>query len=70
MILLLKNKKSGIKFINIREACPCGMKVMSNIYKEMDMGDEPFNSMIGWLIKTKRLKVKTCKEMHGDVAER
>ena len=53
-----------MKFLDIRCACPCGMRVLANIYKQMDVGDEPFNNMIGHLRRTGSLTIKRCEEMH------
>jgi len=48
-----------VRLIDIKSVCPCGLKVLSQYF-----GNE-FSSTIGYLKKTKGLKVRTCEDMHG-----
>lgn len=53
-----------MRLIDVREACPCGMLVLSVAYKTLKY-NEPFGSVIGHLRRTGSLKIRKCEELHA-----
>ena len=59
-----EKKEDRLRLIDVREACPCGMLVLSVAYKTLDVA-EPFGSVIGHLRRTGSLKIVKCEDIHA-----